>query len=257
MKRTWIVVLLVILSAMPAVAGVSVKTPVANENLDVGVPALITWFFDGPPTVTEEKFMIVLLHNKIEVGTIIRDLVYKTPSNNIYNKSAAWCSYIWEAGTLMDGKIAKLGTGYSIKIQSMKSTSDSGISGYFTLSAMPIPPPPPPPIEASSKLGGKTFKARPSTISITNPKAGDALYRPTILNVKWNKVGIMDPNVSVTLLSKGAVVATLATSTPNNGTFNWDTSLFDFMDGPYSLRVRTLDRGVEAISAEFTTHTLN
>ena len=50
MKRTWIAALLVLLaslSAMPAAAyiGISMQmhTPVANENLEIGVPALITW----------------------------------------------------------------------------------------------------------------------------------------------------------------------------------------------------------------------
>ena len=67
----------------------------------------------------------------------------------------------------------------------------------------------------------------------------------------------MDPNVSVALLDKGVFVVTLAASTPNNGTFNYDNyntypfALSALSDGMYTVRVRTLDRGVEAVSGEF------
>lgn len=246
MKRTWIaalLVLLVILSAMPAAAAyrIWVGAPVANENLEIGVPAMITWNMTGPGG-KGETFKIVLMQNNIERGIIAQNLSIPYPGGTLLDGSH-WLvgRYVWKAGTLVDGKMAKLGTGYSVKIQTM-SNSLSGSLGNFTLSAKP----PAPAIEI-----GKRKPLPGTSITITSPKAGDSIARPTIFNVTWNIQGKMDPNVSVALLYKGVFLATLAASTPNNGTFNWNTNSPTIMDGYYTVRVRTLDRGFEAVSGEF------
>ena len=233
MKQTWMIFLLVILAALPAVAAsITVKTPAAGANLEIGAIQPVTWTFAGLPDAT--KIKIVLWCNNSNLGVIVQDL------------DIGQGSYNWKVGTY------PVGPGYSVRVRTMDNLV-SGFSGDFSLSAKPG--------NSGGGAGGiidpvKGFlvNARPC-MSVTSPKAGDVADPYNVVYVKWTHSAGQDPNVSVQLLRSGKgrmFPIVLAASTPNNGGFNWDPTVMAPAPGVYTIKVRTLDGKCEAVSGDFT-----
>ncbi|TFG75785.1 MAG: hypothetical protein E4H23_10330 [Chrysiogenales bacterium] len=245
MKTKWVLILLVILAATPAAAAsITVKSPVAGDNLEIGLTKSITWTYSGLPNAT--KIEIVLWRNGSKLGSIAQDLGLGSNGQG---------SYSWNAGTFAGGP-ALAGSGYSIKVRNSNNTV-SAFSGSFSLIAKPTDPGNPPPLIT---LPIKMF---PTTgqpcMAVTSPKAG-ALTNPFgTVYVMWTKNGSQDANVSVTLLrrvtGKARILGTevpLAASTPNDTQFNWEPASLNPAPGIYAIKVRTLDGKCEAVSGDFT-----
>lgn len=242
MKQTWMIFLLVILAAAPALAAsITVKTPAANATLQIGAANTITWTYDGLPSTT--KVVIVLWLNGSKLGPIAQNQGIGSNGQGSYN---------WNAGAYTGGPAAAA-SGYSIRVRT-DDNSISGFSGSFTLSAAPG--------NTGGSTGGiidplKDFQvsARPC-MAVTSPKAGDTADPYNVVSVKWSRSSGLDANVSVTLLrtGKGAHLpgVTLAASAPNSGGFNWDPVPVNPNPGIYRIKVRTLDGKCEALSGEFT-----
>ncbi len=233
MKQTWMIFLLAILTAGPALAAsITVKAPTANATLQIDVSNTIIWTYDGLPNTTKVK--IVLWRNGDYLGTIVQDL------------AIGQGSYDWKVGTY------PVGSGYSVRVRTMDN-SVSGFSGSFTLSAKP------------GNTGGGTggiidpekvllLNARPC-MAVTSPKAGDIATPYNVVYVKWTRSSGQDANVSIALLRKGKgrpMPIVLAASTPNNGGFNWDPQSLAPAPGIYAIKVKTLDGKCEAVSGDFT-----
>jgi hypothetical protein len=233
MKRTWMIFLLVILTALPALAAaITVKTPAAGDNLEIDAVKAVTWTYAGLPSTTKVK--VVLWRNGSNLGTLVQDL------------AIGQGSYDWKVGTY------PVGPGYSVRVRTMDN-SVSGFSGSFSLIAKPV--------NTGGGTGGiidpeKGFplNTRPC-MAVTSPKAGDIASPYNVVYVKWTRKAGLDANVSVQLLRSGKgrmMPIMLAASTPNNGGFNWDPQSLAPAPGTYAIKVRTLDGKCEALSGEFT-----
>ncbi|HEX7501997.1 MAG TPA: Ser-Thr-rich GPI-anchored membrane family protein [Acidobacteriota bacterium] len=228
MKQTWMIFLLVILTALPALAAtITVKTPAAGATLQIGVTNMITWTYAGLPDTTKVK--IVLWCNGTNLGTIVQDL------------AIGLGSYGWKVGTY------PVGPGYSVRVRTMDNSA-SGFSGSFSLSAKPGTGNP---IIYPPKLGEV---GRPCLV-VTAPKKNDNCDPVNTIYIKWNHAAGQDANVSITLLrlGKGAMLngVTVAASTPNSGAFSWNPPSPTPAPGRCQLRIKTLDGKCEALSDEF------
>jgi len=246
MKRTWTMFLMILLATVPLLAAsITVSSPVSGENLTIGTVKPVTWTFTGLANST--KVTISLWQGAGKLGNIVEDLAIG---------SAGQGAYSWTAGAYAGGTAAA-GGAYFVKFRTGDG-SVTGKSGLFTLAAKPGNTGGTGPIViAPGKIVPIYGQAiTPKCMVITSPKAGETADPFNFINIKWNKNGTLDPNVSITLKrpGKGAHLpgVTLAASTENDGMFNCDLSPLMPAPGAYFVKVRTLDGKCEALSAEFT-----
>ena len=240
MKRTWPLLLMVMLATVPVLAAsITVGSPAAGATLEIGKSLPIAWTFAGLANST--KVTISLWQGAGKLGNIVENLAIGSAGQGAYN----WTAGVYAGGT------AAAGGDYFVKFRTGDG-SVTGKSGLFTLSAKPGNTGIPPLIKGIPQLGLTDTPC----MSVTSPKAGDIADPYNVVYVKWNKAKGLDANVSVTLqrTGKGAILPglTLAASTPNSGQFNWDPVSLNPAPGIYSIKVKTLDGKCEAISGQFT-----
>ncbi|BBM83381.1 CARDB domain-containing protein [Candidatus Uabimicrobium amorphum] len=95
-------------------------------------------------------------------------------------------------------------------------------------------------------------------ITITKPNAGVVKYG-SMLQIQWTKTGEMANTVYIALMRGNSVIRTIASSAPNNGTYNWRVAAHD---GKYFIRISVLANAnypnpVRATSREFYVRGLN
>lgn len=241
MKKTLVWLSLAAFLALPAAAAsITVVTPAAGTHWTIGSHQFITWTYSG--IADSKKIMISLFQNGAKVGTIADQLTAGTAGHG---------SYEWPSGATIE-VAAPAGSGYSVRVKTADGTA-VGNSGLFTLDPKP-----------SLKLNNLQPTFNPLTlnqgiqvkniqsISVTNPKAGDAVDPLSPTAIVWTKLGAQDANVSIALLRNGSVAATIVASTVNGGMYSWDPTSLAPDPGPYSIRVRTLNGGAEGVSGVFT-----
>lgn len=245
MKRTWTLLLMVILATVPLLAAnITVGSPAAGATLEIGKSLPIAWTFAGLANST--KVTISLWQGASKLGNIIEDLAIGSAGQGSTN----WTAGVYTGGT------AAAGNDYFVKFRTGDG-SVTGKSGLFTLAAKPggtggTLPITTLPGKANSTIG---IKDAPPCLTVTSPKAGDTATPYNVVYVNWIQSSGQDANVSVQLLRSGKLrmrPIMLAVSTPNNGAFNWDPKALAPAPGIYRIRVRTLDGKCEALSGEFT-----
>ncbi len=96
----------------------------------------------------------------------------------------------------------------------------------------------------------KSFTIANGMIRVTAPAAGALWQRGVAHAITWSGEGLLNANVRIQLL-KGDQVSAIATTTPNDGSFDWfipaDKALAN-----YKIRVTTVDNQVTAKSGIFT-----
>ncbi len=245
MKQTWTAILLALLAALPALAAsITVTAPAAGASLEIGAIKPVTWTFIGLPATT--KVRIVLWRNGSSLGTIAEDQAIGSNGQG---------SYGWSVGTYTGGP-AVAGTGYRIRVRTM----DNAVSAFGDIFALSDKP---------GNTGGGTGgiinpiigiphfgQTDHPCMSVTSPKTGDVADPYNVVKVKWDKAAGLDANVSLTLwrTGKGAILGgvTLAASTSNSGSFEWNPVPLNPNPGIYRIKVRTLDGKCEAVSGDFT-----
>lgn len=90
------------------------------------------------------------------------------------------------------------------------------------------------------------------SITITAPVTGSAWQRGIMHTITWNKEGLMNADVKIELLNKNKVVLTIATSTANNGSFDWTIPATQTLASTYKIRITTVDNLVKGDSGIFT-----
>jgi hypothetical protein len=109
------------------------------------------------------------------------------------------------------------------------------------------------PTSGASDMSDGTFEIQPPcTIALTAPNGGQSFCPGEAVTIGWS-ASSCGANVRLELLRDGALCATIAVSTPNDGSFPWAAApCGDFTTG-YAVRVTDLDGGSTDVSdAPFT-----
>ncbi len=186
-----------------------------GKRLTVTSPtAGTTWFTKSLLPITWSKIGTQNANVKIQL--------YKGTSavSTISLKTANDGSFDW---TISSGLAAA--TNYRIKITT-KDNLLSAFSGYFTI-------------------------ARPS-ITITAPVAGAVWGKGTAQTITWTKTGTQAATVKIQLFKGTTLISTLASSTGNDGSFDWTVPAGQSTATNYKIKIATTDSAVKATSGQFT-----
>ncbi len=144
-----------------------------------------------------------------------------------------------EAGTL-----ASTVSGSTANDESFDWTIPSGIPrGAYFIRVKAIGSP----IQADSD----PFYIFAPSITVVWPEAGNTWLWGTTHSIRWSREGTLDSLVSIKLLKDGIVKLNIASSTENDGAFDW-TIPPTLAKGTYSIRIQTLDGKVKGTSKAFT-----
>jgi formylglycine-generating enzyme required for sulfatase activity/protocatechuate 3,4-dioxygenase beta subunit len=101
---------------------------------------------------------------------------------------------------------------------------------------------------------GKTgnFAIVPGIITVTQPAAGTIWQRGLAHTITWSNEGTLNANVKVQLLKGTLVVATMAATTSNDGSFDWTIPAAQALAATYKVRITTVDGLVKGESGVFT-----
>jgi hypothetical protein len=90
--------------------------------------------------------------------------------------------------------------------------------------------------EDSGKVRITTTTSTPS-ITITSPNGGESWVRGSNHPITWTTSGSTGSYVKIEILKAGIVAQTIATNTPNNGTFSWTMSTGLATGSDYKIRI--------------------
>jgi Leucine-rich repeat (LRR) protein len=106
-----------------------------------------------------------------------------------------------------------------------------------------------------NRVSGKTgsFSIVPGAITVTAPLAGDKWQRGLPHLITWTRQGdLINPNVKVQLYQGTALLKTMASTTPNDGSFEWTIPATQALASNYKVRITTVDNLVQGSSGAFT-----
>ena len=160
MKRTWTLLLMVMLATVPVLAAsITVGSPAAGATLEIGKSLPIAWTFAGLANST--KVTISLWQGAGKLGNIVEDLAIGSAGQGAYN---------WTAGRLCGGTAAA-GSDYFVKFRTSDG-SVTGKSGVFTLAAKPGSTGDPVPLPAPGKNHSQARAASPRLHGHHQPQGG-------------------------------------------------------------------------------------
>lgn len=87
-----------------------------------------------------------------------------------------------------------------------------------------------------------TFVIAAPYISITAPSQSETIAKGTSYNIVWTSNLPASENVRIELFQNSTVMYTIASSTPNTGSYNWNTS--NFATGTYDMKVSSADYAI-------------
>ena len=89
------------------------------------------------------------------------------------------------------------------------------------------------------------------TITVTAPAAGASWQRGVLHTITWTLGGTMNASVKILLYKGTKLNSTLATTTPNDGSFDWTIPAGQALATNYSIRIITVDNLVTGNSGTF------
>jgi hypothetical protein len=95
----------------------------------------------------------------------------------------------------------------------------------------------------------------PPAITVTAPAAGATWGVGGTRAITWTRVGALDANVKIKLYKGGVKMLNIASTTANDGSFNWTIPSSLAAGSDYSVRVTTIDNAVSDYSGLFTIST--
>lgn len=96
---------------------------------------------------------------------------------------------------------------------------------------------------ATTTMAGTFCIRPPGYLAVTYPNGGEALLVGTAYNLTWVAPAGSTNRVKIELVHGPDVCATIATSTDNDGSFNWTAVQCEDLWSPYYIRITNLDTG--------------
>jgi hypothetical protein len=177
---------------------IALVTPVGGERFEIGSPVAVEW---SGSAACCDSVLLELLHD----GSICDTLATDAAHSGTLDWTAAAC--------------AADSQGYAIRVTEMCNGSTDANAGTFTL----YPPAPGP---------------QPCALRITSPNGGEIYPAGAQVPIAWSTTGACNGDVRLELLQDGAVCATIAASTLNDGGFTWAAAR---CGGDTGYRVRVTD----------------
>jgi len=141
----------------------------------------------------------------LQDGALCATLTSQTSDDGSYSWTAASCG-----GST---------TGYSLRISSLTTGATDETSGTFDINP-----------ECSLGIG--------------YPNGGESLCENGTATITWNAASCCGDNASIQLFLDGELCGTIATSTDNDGSYDWTVASCTDAESGYTIRVTDLDSGV-------------
>ena len=188
------------LPTISSTSSITITSPNGGETWTAGTSKTITWNYAGSPGSTVN---VEFLKGGVPI-TIGTSVPIGSGGKGSYTYS------IWSGRTP--------GTDYKVRIQSTSQPTILDVSdNYFTITSTPTTTTP--------------------SITVTSPNGGESWVRGSNHAITWTTAGSAGSYVKIEILKAGAVAQTLATSTPNNGTFSWTISTGLATGSDYNIRI--------------------